>query len=300
VVDNAAAIPYNGRMRHPWIVIAAFAASAGMGQDMLVTAPWLAAHLNDRDLVVLHSGAQQDYDAGHIPNSRLVTLQAISITGDRGLRLELPPVEKLREAFESLGISEGTRIVIYPGNGVVQSATRVWFTLDYLGLGGRAALLDGGLPAWRAQAGALSTRPAMPAPKARLTVVPNRDVIVDAEWVRRHAADPGVAILDARTPEFYRGDSAGMMPRAGHIPGAINIPFTTLLNDGKTLKSPEILRELLTPAAHRLPVIYCHIGQQATLLYFVARYLGMSPRLYDGSFQDWSTRPGLPVERAAN
>jgi thiosulfate/3-mercaptopyruvate sulfurtransferase len=283
----------------PWIMTAAFFASACVGQDMLVTARWLAAHLDDRDLVVLHAGAQQDYDAGHIPNSRLVTLPAISVTGDRGLRLELPPAGALKQTLEEFGISDRTRIVVYAGNGVVQSATRVWFTLDYLGLGGRAALLDGGLPAWRAVGGTLSTSPPVPAPAAHLTVVPNHDLIVDAEWVRLHSADPNVAILDARTPEFYSGDSAGMMPRAGHIPGALNIPFTTLLDQGMTLKPPAELRELLAPAAHRVPVVYCHIGQQATLLYFATRYLGMAPRLYDGSFQDWSTRPGLPVAKAA-
>ncbi len=264
---------------------------------MLVTTEWLAARVNDPSVVILHVGSEQDYNAGHIPGARLLTLSNISVTGDRGLRLELPPVETLRDALRKVGISDSSRVVIYPAGESVQSATRVWFTLDYLGIAGRASLLDGGLRAWRSEGRALSTEPAHFEPVPELTVHPRRELVVDAEFVLRHGRDGSFDLVDARTPEFYTGASPGMMPRAGHIPGARNVPFTSLIDSRGKLKPQSDLAALMGPP--KPTVAYCHIGQQATLVYFVSRYLGRDIQLYDGSFQDWSTRPGLPVEKPA-
>jgi thiosulfate/3-mercaptopyruvate sulfurtransferase len=268
--------------------------------SVLVSTDWLAGHLRDESLVILHAGSQKDYEAGHIPGARLVTLGDISITDERGLTLELPPADALEAAFGRLGITEGARIVVYAGTASVQSATRVWFTLDYLGFDDRAALLDGGLALWRAQQRPLATE-ASQVVNTTLTAHPNRDLIVDAQWIRTHLDDRKVQIVDARTPEYFSGASAGMMPRAGHIPGARSVPYTTLFEKDGRLKPALALREMLNApggAQPALTVSYCHVGQQATVLYFVARYLGIDARLYDGSFQDWSRRSELPVEPA--
>ena len=254
---------------------------------MLVSTDWLAGHLKDESLAILHVGSQKDYDAGHIPGARLVTLGDISITGERGLRLELPPVEALQRAFEKLGVADGTRVVVYPGTESVQSATRVWFTLDYLGLGERASLLDGGLAAWRAEGRPLSTEAPPPAGPGRLTVHPAPQRVVDAAWLHAHLNDGNVQVLDSRAPEFYT---------AGRVPGARNVPFSSVLDEQRKLKPVEALRGLMG-APKDLTVTYCHIGQQATLTYFVARYLGLEARLYDGSFTDWSSRTELPIEK---
>jgi thiosulfate/3-mercaptopyruvate sulfurtransferase len=112
-----------------------------------------------------------------------------------------------------------------------------------------------------------------------------------------------VHLLDARLPEFYSGANAGGMPRAGHIPGARNVPFTSVLGKNGKLKPSRTLRAILNAGGGQKPALtvsYCHIGQQATVLYFVARYLGLQARLYDGSFQDWSRRSELPVEPAVD
>ena len=112
----------------------------------------------------------------------------------------------------------------------------------------------------------------------------------------------GVAILDARAARFYTGADAGQMPRAGHIPSAKNIPFSSLVQESTNkFQSVEVWRGLFAAAGVKPAdsvTTYCHIGQQASLLYFVARYLGYEAHLYDGSFQDWSNRRELSVEKS--
>jgi thiosulfate/3-mercaptopyruvate sulfurtransferase len=259
---------------------------------MLVAPEWLATRLNDPSLVILHVGSERDYGAGHIPGARLVNLADISITGEGGLRLELPPPGALAKALGKLGITDNSRVVVYPGTESTQSATRVWFTLDYAGLGDRASLLDGGLAQWRSEGRPLSTEAPHFAP-GEVTVRPRPEAVADSDWVKAHLGDSSVRLLDARTAEFYSGANAGGMPRSGHIPGALSVPYSTLLEPGGRWKSEAALRKAL--GSNRTVVSYCHIGQQATVLYFAARYLGLSARLYDGSFQDWSARTNLPV-----
>ncbi|HWQ52586.1 MAG TPA: sulfurtransferase [Bryobacteraceae bacterium] len=277
-----------------FLLLAALAGTcAAQTKNMLVSTEWLSTRLQDPSLVILHVGSQQDYDQGHIPGARLLTLAGISVTGERGVRLELPPVKALEAAFGKLGVSNTSRIIIYPGAEAVPPATRVWFTLDYLGAGDRASLLDGGLAAWRAEGRPVTTAAPRVEPMP-FTARPRPHAVVNAQWIQARLERPGVVLVDARMPEFYCGSSAAGMPRAGHIPGAHNVPYTKLL-DGQKFKPAAALKQLLPPAATGRMVVYCHVGQTATVPYFAARYLGYDVALYDGSFQDWSQNTELPV-----
>lgn len=285
-------------MRLILLGIAAAAASAAGWPGFLVSTDWLAGQRGRDDLIVLHAGTRKDFEEGHIPGARLVELADISITREDGLRTELPPVDQLRETFSRLGVSGDSHVVIYAGNSSFQTAARVFFTLDYLGLGDRTALLDGGLALWRAEGRPLSTE-AAPIRRGTITPQPAPERVVDAAWIQEHGGDRGVAVIDARAPEFYSGASPGQMPRAGHIPGARNLPYTTLVDGQGRFKSREEIAALLAQAGARpgsTIVSYCHVGHQASAIYFAARYAGFEARLYDGSFQDWSRRPELAVE----
>ena len=136
--------------------------------------------------------------------------------------------------------------------------------------------------------------------QGKLKVNPRSALVVDAAWVNSNAKKDGIKILDARAPQFYSGAEVGRMPRGGHIPGAVNIPFSSLLEDSTNkFKSAAALRELFKSAGATpgtTVATYCHIGQQASLLYFAARYLGYNAHLYDGSFEEWSRKAELPVE----
>jgi thiosulfate/3-mercaptopyruvate sulfurtransferase len=264
--------------------------------SMLVSTGWLSEHLNDRSVVIINIGPRPGYDAGHIPGARFLEMSSIAVSG-QPLTLELPPVEKLKSSFEDLGVSDNSRIVICFLANYVTPATRVYFTLDYLGLGKQTSLLDGGYEAWRAE-GKPTTTEAPSINRGKLTPHPRPELVVDAAWVSANMNKPKVAIVDARAPEFYTGASAGRMPRAGHIPSAVNIPFSSLADASNKLKDSATLKKIFEEAGvkpDKEVVSYCHIGQQASLIYFVAKYLGYDARLYDGSFEDWSKRSELPV-----
>jgi thiosulfate/3-mercaptopyruvate sulfurtransferase len=272
--------------------------SSAFGQGMLVSGTWLENHLNDPDVVILHVGAQQDYDEGHIPGARLVQLSDVSVTDEAGLRLQLPRTEVLREALGKVGVTDTSMVVIYHATPAIQSATRVWFTLDYLGMGNRAALLDGGISLWKKEGRAVS-KEAVTGGAGGPTPRPEPAKVVSAEWMRQHLDDPSVLRVDARTPNFYAGAEKGLATRAGHIPGAINTPYSSFLDTDGRFRTREELRRLLHVGRAQpepLRVTYCHIGQQATVPYFVARYLGLDVRLFDGSFQEWSSREAFPIE----
>ena len=267
-------------------------------EPMLVTVDWLADHLKDSSLVLLQIGDKKDYDKGHVPGAQFLEYESISTPHGQGLMLELPPVEQLVSVFERLGVSNGSHVILYFGTNWVTPTTRVYWTLDYLGLGDRTSILNGGLVAWQAAHLPVSTEVKQPA-KGSITPAPRKEIVADVAWVSSHLNKPGVTILDARTHEFYTGSQSDGNPRSGHIPGAANLPYLDVVDqDNNKFKSPDAIRDLFRAAGLKpgnLMVSYCHIGQRATVLYFTAKMLGYDAKMYDGSWEDWSHRKDLPI-----
>lgn len=265
--------------------------------SMLVTTAWLSEHARDPNLVVLQVGNKAQFDSVHIPGARWVSLADITLAaGESKLSTELPPPERLKAWAEANGIGNNSRVVIVPYDSTLPISTRVFITLAYMGAMDRTSLLNGGLAAWRAEARPISTEAPPAAKPAVIDLKLRPDLIAVMGDVETAIKDNKVSVIDARLPRFYNGDGGGY-PRAGHIPTATNIPLTTVSTNG-FLKDDAALRQLFSTAGigDKQPVItYCHVGQQASLLWFVATMLGYDARMYDGSFQEWSGTERLPV-----
>lgn len=270
-------------------------ARAENAAPMLVSTAWLADHLNDRDLVVLHVASRAQYDSGHVAGARHVTLDDVALPQQQGaLSLQMAGTEQLAAWATRNGIGDRTRIVVVPHDTVLQSATRVYFTLAYLGAADRASLLDGSFRAWQREGRAVST--AAPSPPLAVTFTPRvrAELIALIGQVEAATQDGSRHIVDARLTRFFEGNGGGY-PRPGHIPRAVNVPLNAVTTNGYLKPRAELQALFDAQRVDRSkPVItYCHIGQQATLLWFVATLLGHDARMYDGSFQEWSgtTKP---------
>jgi thiosulfate/3-mercaptopyruvate sulfurtransferase len=274
-------------------------AAAAVRPELLVTADWLSSRLSDPSLVILHvSRDRAVYDEGHIPGARFLAFSDFAVTRD-GAQNELPPVADLKRVFEQVGVTDGSRVILY-GDTSVLPATRAFFTLDYLGHGDRTALLDGGLAKWRAESRPLTKE--VPAVKmGRLTPRPRPEIVVgtgavrDLSWAAANKSAGSAVLLDTR-PEAQFKDP-------GHIPGAVHrywMDTETAKND-PSLRPEADLRKLyesigVTP--DRTVVTYCGSGVQATQTYFTLRYLGYNDvRMYDGSFSEWTKAQGTEVEK---
>lgn len=265
--------------------------------NMLVSTDWLSKHTGDKDLVVLHVGRRAQYDSGHLAGARFVALADISKPAAAGqLSLQMPTVEQLTAWAQNNGIGDKSRIIVVPHDDTLQSAARVFLTLAYMGAMERTSMLDGGFKAWRTEGRATTTAAPSAAASTKFTPHPRPELIATIETVESATTDGRLSIVDARLPRFYNGDGGGY-PRPGHIPTAVSIPFATVSESGH-FKAPTELRKLFTDAGltDGKPVVtYCHIGQQASLLWFVATMLGYDAKMFDGSFQEWSGTERLPV-----
>jgi thiosulfate/3-mercaptopyruvate sulfurtransferase len=273
----------------------------GTRASMLVTPEWLAAHLRDPNLVVIGIGQKSEYDAGHIPGSHFLDYNSIVLkpSPERPNSYELPPMADLSTIFGNLGVSNDSRIVLYTTKDFISPTTRVYLTLDAMGLGTQASLLDGGYPEWHKDNRPVTTDVQPPKP-TKLGPCAQSDVIADVNLVKSSLNKPGVRIVDARTKNFYSGETPGRNMRPGHIPGAGSLPYLSVVDDAGKFRTPEQIERLLQDAGVKKGdrvVSYCHIGQQATVVYFAARMAGYDARMYDGSFEEWSRLTDLPVEK---
>jgi len=275
----------------------AIAAGTSERGRILVTPAWLDEHLNDPDLVVLTVAQNaRIYRGGHIPGSRFLWFTSIAASNPE-LSVELVPLNQLDTLMEGLGISNDSRIVLCGVGGNASATARAFVTFEYIGMGDRTAILDGGYEAWRAAG--LPVSKETPATK-RTEFIPHlkEDAVVDFAYVNAHKDAGNVTLLDARAPEFFAGTKGGS-PRPGRIPGAHNLFYMSLYDTTDRFLPPDSLRAKFTASGVKPGdriITYCHVGQTASSVYFAARLLGHTVHLYDGSFEDWSAREDLPVE----
>jgi len=283
------------------------AAAPALRSDMLVSTAWLAQHLNDPKVVILHvSRDRTAYDAGHIPGARFLALSEIVVTRD-GILNELPPAAALKSVLERAGVSDDSRVILY-GDASVLPATRAYFTLDYLGHDA-AALLDGGLSKWKSESRPLAketpeVKEGRLTPRPRPQVVVEINAVKDLSFAATNAPASSPVLLDARTAGEFGGatTASAEIPRPGHIPGAANVYWMQgqASKDDMSLLPEASLRKLYESAGvtpDRPVITYCNTGMQASQSYFTLKYLGYDAHMYDGSFSEWSNAKDSPVQK---
>ena len=264
--------------------------------EMLVSTSWLEQHLNDRDLVVLYIGRDRgQFDSGHIPGSRFVRLDQLVEQHKDSLN-DLPSASDLQATFESLGVGDESRVVLM-GDAQGVLAARAYFTLDYLGHGDHAALLDGGVEKWIAESRRTSKEEVHP---VRAHFIPRiqPDILVSTAQMRELSlrvikGSLDYVLIDARPEAEYDGTvNSEAVPKAGHIAGSQSLYWRKLIRPDANpllLDSDQLQQQFGRVGARpgKSVITYCRTGMQSSFTYFVAKYMGYRASMYDGSIYEW-------------
>ena len=277
-----------------------------MSYTALVAAATLAAHLDDPAWLVIdvrHQLADTGYGEciyaeNHIPGAVFLHCDCDlsgPMTGSNG-RHPLPAVEKLAARLGEIGIGPQTQVVIYDdAQGMI--AGRLWWLLRWLGHE-QVAVLDGGFQAWQAAGRALTTE--LPLLRPTTFTAKVRDTMVDADYVQAFLQTSRMHLVDARSPDRFRGENETIDPVGGHIPGAVNRFFRENLRaDGRFKPAAELRAEWLMVLAGASPeqvVHQCGSGVSACHNILAMEIAGLpGSRLYAGSWSEWCTDCGRPV-----
>ncbi|PWS35805.1 3-mercaptopyruvate sulfurtransferase [Falsiroseomonas bella] len=281
--------------------------------EHLVSTDWLAAELGKPDLVVLDCtkylpneaplDGLTEFRKAHIPGARFADLDQLADIEDP-LPHMVPTPARFARVVGALGISNGMRVVAYDQKGL-QSSPRIWWLMRLFGHEA-VAVLDGGLPKWKAEGRALES--GEPAAAAPATFVPDLIArrlagIGDVKRIVRQGGGEAL-ILDARSKGRFDGTAPEPRPglSSGHMPGAASLPFTELLNADGTMKDAAAIRALFEARGAddaRPLVTSCGTGVTACVLALGAVRAGLpEPAVYDGSWTEWASRPETPKATA--
>ena len=264
--------------------------------DLLVSVDWLSATLGDPSLRVIDMSPVGIYAAGHIPGAISLEWQRLALADTAEPSVEAWRGE-LQAVLGEVGVAPAHTVVIYD-EGSLFSA-RLFWVLEQLGHP-RVKVLDGGLPAWQAAGLPISAETVVLSPATYLAR-PRSELLAGWAEVLDKLGNPDVVLLDVRSPAEFRGEDV-RAARGGHIPGAVNVPYTDNANPDppRSFKSaPELLATYaaLGVTPDKQVIVYCSSGVRASVGYLTLRLLGYpNVKVYTGSWDEWGNRLELPIE----
>lgn len=254
----------------------------------IVTSNWLKENIEKDNLIILDVRAIfKDYEKGHIKGAQYVSLEDVAAgkLSTHGGRTPLPDINEFVENMKSLGISDANQVLIYD-DGNLSRAGRLWWLLKYIGKKD-VFVLEGGIDQWISSGGEITTEVPAVNKSDNLSLNIDEKIRVDMEYVKDAINDQNIALVDVRAYERFTGEVEPLDIKAGHIPSALNYPWTDLVKDRKVLALDELKKKFEPLKKYDEVIVYCGSGVTATVPYILMDEIGMEPKMYPGSFSDW-------------
>jgi len=264
---------------------------------LIVEPSELEKRLGMENLLIVDLCRPETWVQAHLPGAMHLDYAQIVAAQPPAMGM-LPDAARLSDTLGSIGMKPESHIVAYDDEGGGRAARLLW-TLDVIGHT-RYSLLNGGLHAWLNERHRISAEPVKPA-RSDYPVKPGNGVVADKNYIMNRLHDPGVVIVDTRTPAEYRGETR-RAERAGHIPGAVNFDWMNAIDQARSvrLKPVEELKRVLTGLGvmpDKEIITYCQTHHRSAHTYIVLKSLGY-PRVrgYPGSWSEWGNSPETPIE----
>ena len=270
----------------------------------LVTVDWLKENMDNENLIIFDvrnvlgddSFGKEEYKKDHIPNAIHVPAEEI-LTGEleeHGGRHPLPDMHQFADRMKEFGVDDESTVILYDDSDL-QMAGRLWWMLKYIGFK-KIYLVFGGYSAWKARNYPITTDLPKIKESKELNVSLQEDMIADIEEAKKASSDKSQVLVDSRTADRYRGEVEPIDRVPGHIPGAINIPWTDIIFYDH-IDETIIKEHFKSLEDYDKVVVHCGSGITATVNLIFMDEIGLKPALYVGGYSDWISYPENEIAR---